>query len=98
MTQFQADAPAYCAMEYDPINDQYLFYQGAAGSTSRVYVVKPNASTVWDMSILTLGAGSVVPDAAVGGGVFSRFKYVAALRGFVLMSSGTSNLYFLRTA
>jgi len=98
LTQFQADRPVYSAMEYDPINDQYLFYQGAAGSTSRVYVIKPNASTVWDMSILALGAGSVVPDAAVRGGAFSRFKYVAALRGYVLMAAGTSNLYFLRTA
>ena len=98
LTQFQADQPADSGMEYDPINDQYLFYQGTAGSTSRVYVVKPNASSVWDMSILALGAGSVVPDAAVGAGVFNRFKYVAALRGFVLMSAGTSNLYFLRTA
>jgi hypothetical protein len=50
------------------------------------------------MSILALGAGSVAPDAAVGAGVFNRFRYVAELRGFVLMSSGTSNLYFLRTA
>jgi hypothetical protein len=98
LTQFLADKPAYSAMEYDPVNDQYLFYQGAAGSTSRVYVIKPNASTVWDMSILTLGAGSILPDAAVGAGVFNRFRYVAELRGFVLMSSGTSNLYFLRTA
>jgi len=98
LTQFLADKPAYSAMEYDPVNDQYLFYQGAAGSTSRVYVIKPNASTVWDMSVLTLGAGSIVPDAAVGAGVFNRFRYVAELRGFVLMSSGTSNLYFLRTA
>jgi hypothetical protein len=98
LTQFQNDAPIYSAMEYDPVNDQYLFYQGAAGSTSRVYVVKPNTSTVWDMSILTLGSGSIVPDAAIGAGVFNRFKYVSALRGFVLMSAGTSNLYFLRTA
>jgi len=98
VTQFQTDEPIYSAMEYDPVNDQYLFYEGAAGSTSRVYVIKPNASTVWDMSIMTLGTGSVVPDPAVRGGVFSRFKYVAALRGFVLMSAGTSELYFLRTA
>ena len=97
VTQFQSDQPAYSAMEYDPVNDQYLFYQGAAGNTSRVYVVKPNASAVWDMSLLMPGSGSVVPDAAVGAGVFNRFKYVASLRGFVLMSAGTSNLYFLRT-
>ena len=45
-----------------------------------------------------LGAGSVLPDAAMGAGVFNRFKYVPALRGFVLMSSGTSNVYFMRTA
>ncbi len=98
VTQFQNDAPMYSAMEYDPVNDQYLFYECGSGRTSRVYVVKPNATTVWDMSVMTLGSGSVVPDPAVRGGLFSRFKYVAALRGFVLMSAGTSNLYFLRTA
>jgi len=98
LTQFQSDAPAYSGMEYDPVNDQYLFYQGAAGSTSRVYVVKPNDTSVWDMQILTLGTASAVPPAAVGAGVFNRFRYVEALRGFVLMASGTSELYFLRTA
>jgi hypothetical protein len=98
LTQFQSDAPAYSGMEYDPVNDQYLFYQGAAGSTSRVYVVKPNDTSVWDMQSLTLGTASAVPPAAVGAGVFNRFRYVEALRGFVLMASGTSELYFLRTA
>ena len=98
LTQFKSDAPIYSAMEYDPVNDQYLFYEGAAGRTGRVYVVKPNNTAVWDLSILSLGAGSVLPDAAVGAGVFNRFKYVPALRGFVLMSSGPSNVYFMRTA
>ena len=98
LTQFKSDQPIYSAMEYDPVNDQYLFYEGGAGRTGRVYVVKPNSSAVWDLSILSLGAGSVLPDAAVGAGVFNRFKYVPALRGFVLMSSGTSNVYFMRTA
>ena len=98
LTQFNSDQPIYSAMEYDQVNDQYLFYEGGAGRTGRVYVVKPNDTAVWDLSILTLGAGSVLPDAAVGAGVFNRFKYVPALRGFVLMSSGTSNVYFMRTA
>ncbi len=98
LTQFQSDAPAYSAMEYDPVNDQYLFYEGAAGRTGRVYVVKPNDSAVWDLSILSLGSGSVTPDAAVGAGMYNRFKYVAALGGFVSMNSGTGNVYFLRTA
>ena len=98
LTQFKSDAPIQSSMEYDPVNDQYLFYEGAAGRTGRVYVVKPNNTAVWDLSIMTLGAGSVLPDAAVGGGLFNRFKYVPALRGFVLMSSGTSNVYFMRTA
>ncbi len=98
VTQFKSDAPIYSAMEYDPVNDQYLFYEGGAARTGRVYVVKPNDTAVWDLSVLTLGAGSVLPDAAVGAGVFNRFKYVPALRGFVLMSSGTSNVYFMRTA
>ncbi len=96
--QFIADAPNYCAMEYDPVNDHYLFYEGAAGHTDRVYVVEPNAGAQWDLSILALGAGSVAPPAAVGAGIYNRFKYVPALRGIVLLSSGTSDVFFMRTA
>lgn len=96
--QFIADAPNYCAMEYDPVNDHYLFYEGAAGHADRVYVAKPNNTAIWDLSILALGAGSSTPPAAVGAGIYNRFKYVQALRGFVLLSSGTSNVYFMRTA
>jgi hypothetical protein len=98
LTQFQADQPSYAGMEYDPVNDQYLFYASASGSTSRVYVVKPNSTSVWDMQVLPLTAGSATPPAAVGAGVFNRFRYVPALRGFVLLAAGTSELYFLRTA
>ncbi len=98
LEKFKSDAPSYSGMEYDPLNDQYLFYEGAAGRTTRMYIIQPNDTAVWDMRLLTLGTGSQVPVAAVRGGVFSRFRYVPALRGFVLMSSGTSELYFMRTA
>ena len=98
LTQFQADAPPYCAMDYDPVNDKYYFYEGGDGHTDRVYVVTPTVAAVWQMDILALGAGSAMPPAAVGSGIFNRFKYVPALRGFVAMLSGTSELWFLRTS
>jgi hypothetical protein len=98
LTQFMADKPNYAAMEYDPKNDKYYFYEGADGRTDRVYVITPNDTAVWDIAILPLAASSVTPPAVKGAGVMNRFKYVAALNGFVLMAAGTSELYFLRTA
>ncbi len=98
LTQFEADMPAYSAMEYDPKNDKYFFYEGAAAAPDRVYVITPNDTAVWDMAILTLGPGSIAPPAAKGAGIYNRFKYVAALNGFVVLSAGTSELSFLRTA
>lgn len=95
--QFVADKPAYAALEYDLDNQQLLFYVAAASATTRVYVVTPNSGTVWDMSLLALDGASVVPVDA-GGSLMNKFRYVPALRGFVLFTSAVNNLYFLRTA
>lgn len=95
--QFEADTPTYAAMDYDPDNDRFLFYCGQGAGAGRVYVVTPNATNAWDMSILALGPGSVTPPATSGAGVNNRFRYVPALKGFVLLPQGASNLFFLRT-
>ncbi|MFT3765178.1 MAG: hypothetical protein QM820_06635 [Minicystis sp.] len=97
-TQFQADAPTYAAMDYDPDNDRFLFYCGQGAGAGRVYVVTPNATDTWDMSILALGPGSITPAEVPGSGVNNRFRYVPALKGFVLLANHTANLYFLRTS
>lgn len=106
LTQFIHDQPAYAGMDYDPDNDRYLFYAAADYSKfpitptpDRIYVITPNATTTWDMSVLTL-QGSVVPadPPSSGAGINGRFKYVPRLKGFVLLPSQTSPLYFLKTA
>ena len=94
-TQWQADTPYYAAMEYDPEHGCYLFYSAQEGATQRMYVITPNAGTVWDMSLLPLAAGSVTPVQA--NGLMSRMRYVPALKGFVIFSDATTNLYFIRT-
>jgi hypothetical protein len=97
-SQFQADKPAYAAMEYDPDNNRFLFYAAQPGAVDRIYVIKPNDSTLWDMSLLPLDGGSVMPADAGLGGLVNKFRYVPALKGFVLMTTSVNNLYFLRTA
>jgi hypothetical protein len=62
-----------------------------------VYVIKPSSGNVWDVSLLPL-VGAARPPASPGSGVQNRFRYVPALRGFVLLATGSANLYFLRTA
>jgi hypothetical protein len=85
-------------MDYDIVNDKFLFYHGA-GDTKRVYVITPGSGTTWDMSILGLGPGTETPDdpPANGSGINGRFRYVPALKGFVMLPRGTANLFFLRT-
>lgn len=95
---FLAEKPSYAGMDYDTVNDCFLFYSGQEAAAGRVYMVKPNNTTVWDISVLTLGSGSVKVAANPGGGVHNRFRYIPALRGFVLLARGSANLYFLRTA
>ncbi|MGQ0828010.1 MAG: T9SS type A sorting domain-containing protein [Bacteroidota bacterium] len=98
LTQFLADSPTYSAMDYDPENDRFLFYCGQGTGTGRIYVITPNSGNVWDISILTLGPGSVTPVVVPGSGINRRFSYVPALKGFVMLPRQSSNLYFIRTA
>jgi hypothetical protein len=93
---FIVDKPAYAAMDYDPDNDRFLFYCGQGAGAGRVYVVTPNAGTTWDMSFLATTGN--LPPATLGDGVHNRFRYVPALKGFLLMPTATSNLFFIRTA
>jgi hypothetical protein len=105
-TQLLADAPIYSAMDYDPDNDRFLFYPGAKlgvgphPNPERVYVVKSDGGSGWDVSILSLGVGSATPSQSPGGGagLTGRFRYVPAMKGFLLMPKQSSNLYFLPTA
>lgn len=96
LTQLKADKPTYSAMDYDPENDRFLFYCGQGAGAGRIYVIKPNAGTIWDISFLqTTGK---LPPATPSSGVQNRFRYVPALRGFLLMPNASSNLFFIRTA
>ena len=83
-------------MDYDPVTDRFLFYHG--GETGVIYAIQPNAGNAWDMRLFEFGATSVVPAATPGAGINGRFKYVPAYKGFILLPSDSSNLYFIRTA
>jgi hypothetical protein len=98
LDSFAAEAPSYAAMDYDIANDRFLFYSGQGNAAGRIYVITPNDTNVWDMSLLTLGAASALPPATPGSGVQNRFRYAPALRGFVLLPFAGSNLYFIRTS
>jgi hypothetical protein len=96
LDSFMAEKPSYGALDYDPENDRFLFYSGQGLAAGRVYVVKPNSTTTWDMSMLaTTGK---LPPATTAAGVHNRFRYVPALKGFLLIPTSTSNLFFIRTA
>lgn len=98
LTQFIAEAQTYSAMDYDPDNDRFLFYCGQDNASGRIYVITPNSGNIWDISILTLGPGSVTPVVVPGSGINRRFSYIPALKGFVMLPTKSSNLYFIRTA
>ena len=101
LAQFESDAPEYAGMDYDVENDEFCFYEGYA-DTQRVYVIKPTSGSTWDISIKSVTG--VTPTAATGTkgsnyvGTNRRWIYVPTLKGFVLLSRASSNLYFLRTA
>jgi hypothetical protein len=95
LTQFVADVPTYAGMDYDADNDRFLFYSN--DHPTRIYIVTPNEGVVWDMSLLTLGPGSVALPTG-GAPIVGKFKYVPQLKGFVCLPDATQSLYFMRTA
>jgi hypothetical protein len=93
LTEFIAAKPTYAGMDYDAANDRFLFI--SAEGTGKVYVITPNDTTSWDLSVLaTTGLPPVTP----GSGVNKRFRYLPTLGGFVLLTRRTDNLWFLPTS
>lgn len=88
--------PTYSAMDYDPINDRFLFYNGQGTSAGRIYVITPNDGNEWEMSILPLADGSALPEAVTSSGINRRFLYVPGLNVFVCMPLSQSNIWFIR--
>ncbi|MDI1444080.1 hypothetical protein [Polyangium sp. 6x1] len=108
LTQFLDDKPVNASFEYDPDNDRFLYFDarhdgdhGAPDDGGRIFVIKPNATSTWDIEILPLGPGTKNPPQAIDAGIYSRFRYVPALKGFVYLQSAwyeSPDLYFIRTA
>jgi hypothetical protein len=98
LTLWLAEKPMYAAMDYDPENDRFLFTAGQGAAAGRVYVIKPNDGNVWDMSLLDGGSLKIAPSPDNLSGMQNRLRYVPALRGFVMLTRASANLYFLRTA
>lgn len=95
-TAWQSLAPQYAAMDYDPQNDRFLFYDGRTAASKVVYVITPNSGTTWDMSTQTMTG--TAPGYSGGDGVVGRLKYIADLKGFVMLPQASSNLFFFRVA
>lgn len=107
LTQFTADKPEYGGMDYDPVRGTFLFYEGRRTYTAnpsdtarvgRIYEITPNTGSVWDMSIFTYSGGATPPPETANAGMNNRFKYVSALKGFVMLPAVTNNAYFMRTS
>lgn len=94
-SQFITDDAYGPGMDYDPNNDQFLFYDGTGSKTGRIYSVKPNSTATWDMSILAV-TGSAVQ--TLSAGIMSRWTYVPQIKAFVFMPSRTSNIHVMRVA
>jgi hypothetical protein len=92
LTQFTAAGAYYLGMDYDAPNDRFLATH--AGEPGVVYIVTPNAGTVWDMSLLAVSG--TVPGAP--GGVNKKFQYISSLKGFAYIGPQAGTVYFLRTA
>ncbi len=101
LTTFLAERPVSASLEYDPVFDRFLYF-GNNVVGGRIFAIKPNTSSVWDVSILPLGAGSKNPGVTANAGVMSRFRYVPKLKGFVYAhcppNNEPSDLYFIRTS
>jgi hypothetical protein len=101
LAQLKADQPAYAGMDYDPLRDEFLFYSAASIASGsyqqtpgRVYAITPSDTGSWTVALKTVTG---TPAATGTSGVQNRFRYLPALKGFVLLPTASANLWFLRT-
>lgn len=94
LTQFINDIPGEAGMAYDPINDRFLFYSGQIAG--QFFEIKPNASTVWDMSLVTFSGPT--PPLTGGAGIQDRFQYSPEFKGLFLYPKQGVNFFFLPLA
>ena len=96
-SQFIADAPSMAGIDHDLVQDKFYFFAASESAPQRVYVITPNSTAKWDIAVLTLGAGTGIPSFAPNG-VYTRFRYVPALRGFAYVDPYDKDIWFLRTS
>lgn len=100
--QFVDDAllGAYAGMTYDPDLDVFYWYSGNGAAQGRLYVITPNNTTVWDMTLFIFATGSTPLDAttAGGSGINGRIKYHKLLKGIVINPSGSGSWFFIKTS
>lgn len=100
-TEFQsASAQMYSPwMVYDADADRFYFYNGTTGSLSgqgqKVYVITPNGTTTWDMSVMSVTG--VTPGSLGTAGVQNRWHYVPRWRCLFLLLPSAA-VYYLRVA
>jgi hypothetical protein len=102
-SDFVTERPGYAGMDYDPINDRFLFMAGQTRSVDgnvtgnlpgKVYTVSRVTDNEYSLGILSLTGPTPAP--VIGAGVNGRFKFVPRLNIFVYAPRFTANLYCFR--
>lgn len=91
LTAFDAQQGAYAAMTYIPPLD--VFWQIAVGSVN-VYVITPNDTATWDMSLLP--ATGTAPSGVGAEALVGKLKYIPSLGIVVFARDQSTDLYYRR--
>jgi hypothetical protein len=99
-SQFVSEAlvSSYAGMTYNTDLDVFYWTSGYSTSQGHIYVITPNNTTTWDMSLFNFAAGSATLDAAPNAGINGRLKYHKLLKGIVINPSGSGQWYFIKTS
>lgn len=97
-SQFATDAGIYAGMCYVEATDKFYWYAGNVAG--RVYVITPNGTTTWDISIASTTGASLPGGPSSGAGINGRVRdmEIAGRSYVVVMPTAASGLYALRVA
>jgi hypothetical protein len=98
LSDFQSNASGFLTstLVYDDYLDCFYFYNGGTGQTAKIYRITPNATTTWDVSVVSVtGLTPPVSFSASVGGVLTKFWYVSRWRACVLVCGGY-NVNYIR--
>jgi hypothetical protein len=92
---FISEVVREAGMDYDAVNNVFVIYNGYGSPAGQLFIVTPNETTTWTISIFN-PTGGITPPATQNNGIWSRWYYDPTLNCFIGMPLVSADMVAIR--